>query len=74
MTSKNRITVHLFFSTDRGTIQKRVVYILLFDISYDEIPGTIDKIVMEFYSTYDDHEIKTITTVKDEIYVNGKLI
>ena len=74
MTSKNRVIVHLFFTTEKGLVQKRVKSFLLFDVAYDDIPGTIDKIVTLFYSTFDYHEIKTITGVKDEIYVNGKLI
>ncbi|KKN85503.1 hypothetical protein LCGC14_0278260 [marine sediment metagenome] len=74
MTSKNRITVHLFHTTDRGAIIRTVKNIILFNTPYQEIPSTIDKIVMEFYSTYDFHEIKTITSIKDEIYVNGGLI
>lgn len=74
MTSKNRVTVHLFYETERGAIKKEVKVIILFNTPYQDIPGTIDKIVTEFYSTYSFHEIKTITSIKDEIYVNGGLI
>ena len=74
MTSKNRVIVHLFYTTEKGAILKTVKSFLLFDVVYDDIPGTIDKIVTLFYSTSDYHEIKTITGVKDEIYVNGALI
>lgn len=74
MTSKNRVTVHLFFTTEKGAIQRKIKHILLFDVAYNDIPGTIDRIVTLFYSTFDYHQIQTINTVKDEVYVNGKLI
>lgn len=79
MTTKNRIVVHLFYEQEYGSMGavrtvKIVKSVILFDVGYDDIPSTIDLIVKEFWETCSWHELKSITGVKDEIYINGKLI
>ena len=71
---KNRVTVHLFYETERGAILKHVKRFLLFNVEYEDIPKTIDKIVTMYYSTYSSHEIKAITEINEEIWVNSALI
>ncbi len=79
MTSKNRVTVHLFYEQEYGSMGavrtvKIVKKVLLYDVGYDEIPSTIQRIVNEFWETCSWHEIKSITGITEEIYINGKLI
>ena len=74
LSSRNRVTVHLFYETERGAILKHVKRFLLFNVEYEDIPATVDKIVMLYYNTYNSHEIKAITEVKEEIWVNSALI
>ena len=74
LSTRNRVTVHLFYETERGAILKHIKLFLLFIVEYDDIPKTIDKIVMEYYNTYSSHEIKAVTGIKEEIWVNSKLI
>jgi len=79
MTTKNRITVHLFYEQEYGSMGavrtvKIVKSVILCDVKYDDIPSVIDRIVNDFWETCSWHEIKSITGVKDEIYINGKLI
>ena len=71
---KNRVVVHLFYETERGAILKHAKRFLLFNVEYEDIPATIDKIIMEYYSTYSSHEIQSIIGIKEEIWVNSKLI
>ena len=73
MTSKNKVIVHVFYEGDKGTTKKSYP-ILLMNTPYADIPVAIDRIVAQYYSTCSWHEIHSITTIKDQIYVNGELI
>lgn len=72
--NKYRVTVHLFYYGNSPAAQKHVKHILLFGVEYDDVPTIIKKIYDEYFTSYNWHEIKTVSIVKDEIYVNGELI
>lgn len=72
--TRNRVTVHLFYQTMMGITLHHVRKIILFNVTYEDIPATIIKIVEEYYNNYMYHEIKSITGVKEEIWVNNRLI
>ncbi len=73
-TSRNRVIVHLFYETEKGAILKHIKRFILVNVEYEDIPTTIRKIVLEYYNTYSDHEIKSIAGVQEQIWVNSKLI
>lgn len=72
--SRNRVTVHLFYDSPSGAVLHHVKKFILFNVVYEDIPDTIIKIVAGYYNTYMYHEIKAITGIKEEIWVNSKLI
>jgi len=72
--TRNRVTVHLFYNTDRGLTLHHVKKFILFNVMHEDIADTIVKIVDEYYNTYAYHEVKSIVGVKEEIWVNNKLI
>lgn len=79
MTNKNRIILHLFYNQEFGSMGevrtvKKAKKIILFEVSYDNIPSTIGLIVAKFYETCAWHEIHSITNITDELYISGKLI
>jgi len=73
LSNRNRITVHLFYNKAKS-IGKHIKQFILINVEYEDIPLTIQKIVTEYYNTYIYYEIKTITGIKEEIWVNSKLI
>lgn len=72
--NKYRVTVHLFYPQDSGNVKKEVHYINLIDVEYSNVPNIINTIVTLHYSTCSWHEIKTVSTIKDEIYIRGELV
>ncbi len=72
--TRNKVTVHLFYNTERGMTLHHVKRFILFNVVYEDIPDVITKITDLYYDTYIYHEIKSITGVKEEIWVNNELI
>jgi len=72
--TRNKVTVHLFYTTEMGMTLHHVKRFILFNVQYEDIQDTIVKIVDLYYNTYSYHEIKSIVGIKEEIWVNNELI
>ena len=72
--TRNKVTVHLFYQTQMGMVGHHVRRFILFNVALEDIGITITKIVHQYYSTYMYHEVKSITGVKEEIWINNELI